>query len=125
LPIWVAVLTGGALGSLARHGVNILVASATGRAGPYATAIVNLAGSLTIGVLAGLIAAGRLPVGPSARAFVFVGILGGFTTFSSFMLDSVTLAQGGEPGLAAANVIGQTVIGFAVAWAGYHLGVAL
>ena len=120
-----AVLTGGALGSLARHGVNLLVVSATGRSVPYATAIVNIAGSLAIGLLAGLIAAGRLPMSSSVRAFVFVGILSGFTTFSSVMLDTLTLAQAGEPGVAVANVLGQMVVGLGVAWAGYHLGVAL
>src|SRR3954468_18176493 len=84
--IWLAVAAGGALGSMARHGVNILFAHVLERAVPYATASVNLAGSAAIGLLAALIAAGRLHWSTELRTFVFVGILGGFTTFSSFML---------------------------------------
>ena len=94
--IWLAVAAGGALGSMARHGVNILFAHVLERAVPYATAAVNLVGSATIGLLAALIAAGRLQWSTELRTFVFVGILGGFTTFSSFMLDTLTLGHGGE-----------------------------
>ena len=100
-----AVAVGGALGSLARHGVNSAVAQIFGRPVPYATAAVNLLGSAAIGVLAGLLASGRLTMAPTARAFVFVGILGGFTTFSSFMLDTLTLAQTGQASLAMSNVL--------------------
>ena len=84
-----AVALGGALGSLARHGVNIAFAHIFGRPVPLATAAVNLAGSAAIGILAGLIASRRLTMTPNMRTFVFVGLLGGFTTFSSFMLDTL------------------------------------
>ena len=70
---------------------------------PYATMTVNLTGCLVIGALAGLIASQRLTMTPELRAFVFVGLLGGFTTFSSFGLDTFTLAQGGRAGTAAVN----------------------
>ena len=90
--VWLAVGAGGALGSMLRHGVNVFVGHVLGRPGPYATATVNILGSLVIGALAGLIAGGRLHETPVMRAFVFVGILGGFTTFSALMLDSFTLA---------------------------------
>jgi len=123
--IWLAVFTGGAVGSLARHGVNALFASLVVRPYPYATATVNLVGSGVIGVLAGLLASGRLQMSVPLRTFVFVGILGGFTTFSSFMLDTLTLGYGGEPGLAFANVAAQTLLGLAAVWAGYYLGIAL
>ena len=62
---------------------------------------------------------------PTFRAFVFVGLLGGFTTFSSFMLDSVTLVHGGEYGLAFANVAGQTALGLAAVSAGFAAATAL
>ncbi len=88
--IWLAVAVGGALGSMARHAVNIFFAHVLGRAVPYATAAVNLAGSATIGMLAALVATGRIHMSTELRTFVFVGILGGFTTFSSFMLDTFT-----------------------------------
>jgi len=90
-----------------------------------ATAAVNLAGSFAIGLLAGLIAIGRLQLSPNVRTFVFVGILGGFTTFSSFMLDTLTLAQAGREGTALANVAVQLAGGAACVWAGYYGAVAL
>ena len=123
--IWLAVAAGGALGSMARHGVNIFFAHALERAVPYATATVNLLGSLTIGLLAALIAAGRLHWSAELRTFVFVGILGGFTTFSSFMLDTFTLGHGGEPALAFWNVALQVALGLAAVWGGYRLGHAI
>jgi CrcB protein len=116
-----AVALGGAIGSLARHGVNAVFAHLFVRAVPYATAAVNLLGSLTIGVLAGLLASGRLTMSPNMRTFVFVGLLGGFTTFSSFMLDTLTLTHGGSHGLAISNVIGQVVVGLIAVYAGYYV----
>ena len=103
--IWLAVAAGGALGSVARHGVNVFFSNVLERAVPYATAAVNLTGSLIIGLLAGLIASGRLHMSTETRTFVFVGILGGFTTFSSYMLDTLTLEHGGQHALALSNVI--------------------
>ena len=123
--IWLAVAAGGALGSMARHGVNIFFAHLLERAVPYATATVNLAGSATIGLLAALIAAGRLHWSAEWRTFVFVGILGGFTTFSSFMLDTFTLGHGGEHVLAFWNVALQVGLGLGAVWGGYRLGLAV
>ena len=123
--IWIAVAAGGALGSMARHGVNILFAHVLGRAIPYATATVNLVGSAVIGLLAASIATGRLHMSSEMRTFVFVGILGGFTTFSSFMLDTFTLGHGGDHALAFSNVALQTGFGLAAVWAGYRIGLSL
>jgi CrcB protein len=123
--IWIAVAVGGALGSMARHAVNLLFAHTLERAVPYATAAVNIAGSATIGVLAALVAVGRLHLSPELRTFIFVGVLGGFTTFSSFMLDTFTLGHGGEHSLALWNVVAQTAVGLAAVWGGYKLGVAI
>lgn len=123
--IWLAVLAGGAIGSVARHGVNVLVGSVLQHASPFATATVNVVGSGIIGLLAGLVASGRLQLSMPLRTFVFVGMLGGFTTFSSYMLDTLTLAYTGEPGVAFLNVVGQTILGLAAVWAGYYLGVAI
>ena len=119
-----AVAVGGALGSLARHGVNSAVAYFFGRPVPFATAAVNLLGSAAVGVLAGLLASGRLTMAPTMRAFVFVGILGGFTTFSSFMLDTLALAQSGQASLAMSNVVAQTVVGLIAVFAGYYLAIS-
>ncbi|HEY7291470.1 MAG TPA: CrcB family protein [Vicinamibacterales bacterium] len=123
--IWLAVAVGGALGSVARHLVNTLFAHVLERAVPYATATVNIVGSVVIGVLAGLIAAGRLHLSTEMRTFVFVGILGGFTTFSSYMLDTFTLAHGNEHSLATWNIGVQTGIGFLAVWAGYRIAVLM
>jgi CrcB protein len=80
-------------------------------------------GSFVIGLLAGLIAAQRLDLTPAARTFLFVGILGGFTTFSCFMLDTLTLTSGGQVVAAVANAGGQVVLGYLLAYVGYRLGV--
>jgi CrcB protein len=120
--LWIAVAAGGALGSLARHGVNVAFTHFAGVTTPYATATVNLLGSFAIGLLAGLTAAGRLPLTAFTRTFVFVGILGGFTTFSSFMLDTLTLAHGDQHGLAVSNVLLQVVLGCIAVFAGYAAG---
>ena len=123
--IWLAVGAGGAIGSMARHGVNIVFAHVLERAVPYATASVNLIGSAVIGLLAALIATGRLHLSTEMRTFVFVGILGGFTTFSSFMLDTFTLGHGGDHTTAFWNVALQTAFGLVAVWGGYRLGVLI
>jgi CrcB protein len=86
---------------------------------------VNLAGSAVIGLLAALLATGRLHMSSELRTFVFVGILGGFTTFSSFMLDTFTLGHGGDHALAFWNVAAQTAFGLVAVWAGYRVGVSI
>ena len=120
---WVAVALGGALGSVARHAVNHsvhsrLIASRL----PVATALVNLSGCFAIGLLAGLIASNRIALPFFWREFVFVGLLGGFTTFSTFGLDTFLLARTHSGGLAAANMLAQVLGGLLAVWAGYHAG---
>jgi fluoride exporter len=116
----VLVGVGGALGSIARHGIGMALARVSpSRVTPYATMIVNLAGCLVIGLLAGLVASQRVSLTPALRAFIFVGILGGFTTFSSLGLDTFTLAHGGRAGPAALNVAIQVAGGCALVAAGY------
>jgi CrcB protein len=119
---WVAVLLGGAFGSAARHGVNLMTARILGAATPYATAAVNLIGSFAIGVLAGALATERLSLTPTERTLLFTGILGGFTTFSTLMLDTLVLWQAGSIAKAVANLIGQLVIGCVLVYLGYRLG---
>jgi len=119
---WLAVGIGGAVGSLARHGVNIATARWMGQPVPYATFTVNVTGSFVIGLLAGLLAAQRIEMSVVIRTFVFVGVLGGFTTFSSYMLDTLTLADGGRMATALLNVMGQVAIGYAAAYAGFRVG---
>lgn len=120
---WIAVGLGGALGSMARHAVNMVVSRFPGHAVPTATAVVNIVGCVVIGVLAGAVAGGRLHMPLTIRAFVFVGILGGFTTFSTFGLDTLTLAHEGRPMAAAANVAVQVGLGLAAVFTGYAVAV--
>jgi CrcB protein len=119
---WIAVALGGALGSMARHLVNLELAHRLERSVPHATFLVNVAGCLVIGALAGRIAGGKLAMSPTMRTFVFVGVLGGFTTFSTFGLDTFTLAHGGEHAVAFWNVVGQVGLGLGAVALGYHLG---
>jgi len=122
---WIAVAIGGAVGSLARHGVNHLVHTRWLLARlPIGTAIVNLTGCFVIGLLAGLIASNRLVVGLYWREFVFVGVLGGFTTFSTFGLDTFTLTQTHPGAYAILNVALQVIGGLLAVWAGYAIGLA-
>lgn len=120
--LWIAVAAGGAIGSLARHLINLEIARRLERQVPYATFAVNVVGCLIIGALAGRLASGRLVMAPAMRTFVFVGLLGGFTTFSTFGLDTFTLAQGGQYEAAFWNVAGQVALGLAGVWLGFHLG---
>ena len=119
--VWLAVAIGGACGSVLRHGVNVFFGHVLGRPGAWATASVNLIGSLVIGLLAGFIAGGRLHETPVMRAFIFVGILGGFTTFSSLMLDTFTLAEGHHVPEAFLNVAVQIFFGYAAAYVGFRV----
>ena len=120
---WLAVAVGGALGSVLRHGVNVFVSHRFERPVPYATLIVNVIGCLVIGALAGRVASERLVLTPTMRTFIFVGIMGGFTTFSSFGLDTFTLAHGGDHAAAFWNVAGQVGLGLGAVWLGFNLGV--
>lgn len=118
---WIAVAVGGALGSVARHAVNLAAVHGLGQSAPYATFAVNVSGAFVIGVLAGLLESARWAPTPTVRLFLFVGVLGGYTTFSSYMVDTLALAQTGRIGLAVLNVLGQVAVGYALAYLGYRL----
>ena len=118
--LWVAF--GGALGSVARYAVSMGAARWLGAGFPWGTLIVNAAGSFAIGLLAALVTAdGRPALGNDARAFVMIGILGGFTTFSSFSLETLNLARAGALGAAAANVGLSLVLCLAGVWLGFAM----
>jgi CrcB protein len=86
---------------------------------PIGTFVVNVTGCLAIGVLGGL--AERNLLGLDARLFLLVGVLGGYTTFSSFAYETLALARTSDLSAAFANVALQTVLGLALAWLGYGL----
>jgi len=111
---WIAVAIGGALGSVARHGVNRIVHQEWPLLPfPLATIIVNIVGCCVIGMLAGLVGTGRLPMRANWREFICVGILGGFTTFSTFGLDTITLVRSGDSSQALLNILLHVVCGLA------------
>ena len=124
--VWFLISAGGALGSMARHGLNHLIHQRT-LAGtfPLGVFLINVGGSVAVGLLAGLLTSGRLHLTHSARTFVVVGLLGGFTTFSSFSLDTLVLMKSGHHAQAAWNVAGQVGLSLAGVWMGFRLGHAL
>ena len=99
------VALGGALGTLARYFVS-LAALPISQSMPWGTILINIVGSFVIGFFGTLtLANGRYPVPEPARVFVLVGVCGGFTTFSSFSLQTLDLLRGGALGRALANVL--------------------
>jgi CrcB protein len=113
------VALGGAIGSAARYLVGAFVANRFGTDFPWGTFIVNVSGSFLIGVILSLVGGGQLPAG--ARLFLAVGVMGGYTTFSTYSNETLQLVQGGEVGAAMFNALGQVVAGFI----GVYLGVVL
>ena len=112
------VALGGALGSVFRYLVGTWAQTASKSINfPYGTLVVNLLGCFVIGVLSQL-AETRGVFTSEARAFVFIGILGGFTTFSSFGNDTVNLLHDGETSNALANVGANVIFGLILVWWG-------
>lgn len=115
------VALGGAVGSVARFKLSGWVLHATPNwRFPTGTFAVNVMGCLIAGLLAGM-AVKQDFFTPEARVFLFTGLLGGFTTFSAFGLETLLLFKRGEPGVAIANVVVSIVVGLLVAWLGYEM----
>ena len=122
--LWIGL--GSALGGMARYGCSDLAARYLGVGFPWGTLIVNVTGSLIIGVLAALtVADGRFFVSPDARAFLMIGVCGGFTTFSALSLETLNLARDGQWFAVAANIVLSVVICLIAVWLGYAAGSAL
>ena len=116
---WLWVMLGSALGGGARYWISGLAAHAIGETFPIGTLIVNVTGSFVIGFFAVLTGPdGRVFVGTDARQFVMTGICGGYTTFSSFSLQTLNLARDGEWLLAGANVVLSVVLCLVAVWLG-------
>ena len=112
---WIAL--GGALGSMARYATGVYVGRWLGSAFPWSTLLINILGSFLIGVFAESFAL-QWDTSQSTRAFLIVGICGGYTTFSTFSLDIVTLLNRGEASLALTYVLASVVIGLGGLYAG-------
>jgi fluoride exporter len=114
--LWVII--GSFLGGMARYGISGAVARRVGETFPWGTLVVNVTGSFLVGVFAAVIA------GPDAalRSLLITGVCGGYTTFSSFSLQTLTLAREGEWLRAAINVIASLAFCLAAVWAGFVAG---
>lgn len=124
--LYLLIALGGALGSVARFWLSGLVAHQFGEMFPWGTLVVNVTGSFIIGfffTLAG--PEGRMFAGGNARQFVMSGICGGYTTFSSFSLQTLTLARDGEWLRAGGNVLGSVACCLVAVWAGHLLAALL
>jgi CrcB protein len=117
--LYAAVMVGGAIGSALRYVMSTWISEATHSTFPWGTLVVNVIGSFVIGLFTGLTGPdGPLLVSPVARAFVTIGILGGFTTFSSFSLQTMLLVQDGQWFSAVGNILSSVVLCLVAAGAG-------
>ena len=124
---YLIVFAGAGVGGAMRHGVNLASERLFGAGLPYATLIVNVVGSLLMGLLAGYFVA-RTGIPQHVRLFVTTGVLGGFTTFSAFSLDAALLIERHAYWSAAAYVLGSVVLSLAALFAGlnlYRIGASL
>jgi CrcB protein len=110
----------GGLGALARYGVQSAIGRATATSFPVGTLLVNVLGCFAIGYLATLFA-GSVPLREEYRFAVLVGLLGGFTTFSTFGLETVALLESGAWAQASANVVLSSSLAILAVWVGHRL----
>jgi CrcB protein len=122
--LWIFV--GGGLGSLARWGVSGCIATGVGETFPWGTIIVNITGCFVIGIFATVTGPdGRWLASPTFRQFFMLGICGGYTTFSSFSLQTLTLAQGGQWFKAGANCVLSLVFCLLGTWLGHLIATSI
>jgi CrcB protein len=119
MPSVVYVILGATIGATGRYALTGWVSRVTSTPFPWGTLSVNLLGCFVIGVVWGL--GERALWAPSLRTFLFIGILGSFTTFSSFGLETVHLLRDGELGRVAGYVLGSNIGGLALVWIGMAL----
>jgi CrcB protein len=106
----VLVGVGGGIGAMIRYGVSLLVGRFWPLSFPLATLLINIVGSLAMGLLVGWLAKAMPSWAGEGRLFLAVGVLGGFTTFSSFSLDTITMIERGELGQAGLYVVLSVVV---------------
>jgi CrcB protein len=117
---YVLVFVGGGLGSTLRHIINVVSGRLLGTAFPYHTFIINITGSIVMGLIAGYLAF-KGEASQPWRLFLMTGVLGGYTTFSAFSLDAALLYERGAIGLALAYVIGSVALSILGLFAGLAL----
>ena len=124
---WLVVAIGSAIGGVSRYGVGLLAARAWGVTFPWGTLLINIAGSFVIALFGAMtLANGPMPMSTNMRAFVMIGFCGGFTTFSSFSLQTMELLQAGEIVAAALYILASVGLCLAGVFLGYwiatHIG---
>lgn len=117
----VAIAAGGAIGALFRYWVSVGVHRFSGADFPYGTLTVNVAGSLLMGALYVLLIE-RMDVDPLWRGMLLIGLLGAFTTFSTFSVETLNLVENGELLRAAVNVAASVILCIAACWVGMVAG---
>ncbi len=117
----IAIAAGGAAGSLLRFWMSSAVHAVLGRQFPYGTLAVNVLGCLLMGILFVLLTE-RLNLGPVWRAGLLIGLLGGFTTFSAFSMETINLIEAGAPLKALLNILLSVSACLAAAWLGVVAG---
>ena len=117
----VLIAVGGAIGAVLRYGASMGVYSLLGRGFPYGTLFVNVAGSFLIGVLS-VVMLERYDIAPEWRAAVLVGVLGSFTTYSTFSIETLILLEQGDVARAGANIVLSVLICLIAVWFGVSLG---
>jgi CrcB protein len=123
---YVLVALGSAIGGVLRYWLSGLVANSFGQTFPWGTLVVNVTGSLAIGFFATLTAPeGRFLVPSEWRTLFMIGICGGYTTFSSFSLQTLNLAQDGEWWLVGGNIVLSVVLCLFGVWVGHAGAVAI
>ncbi len=122
---YIVIGLGGALGSMLRFGLGTLIDSNVQKTGyifPWGTIVVNITGCFVIGFIFTISGGeGRLMLSTLTRQFIMIGILGGYTTFSSFSLQTLTLAQSGQMWGALANVLLSVILCLGGVWLGAYL----
>src|SRR5579862_8300106 len=120
--MYILVALGGALGTTGRYLLSGVVARTIGETFPWGTLVINVTGSFVIGFFGALTGPdGRWFLGSTARQFVMIGMCGGYTTFSSFSLQTLNLANDGEWFRAAANIGFSVALCLAAVWIGVAL----
>jgi len=123
MPAYLWVALGGALGSVSRYWLGGVIADKFGATFPLGTLAINVTGSFLIGLFAALnLSEGRAYASPGFRQFFMVGICGGYTTFSTFSLETLNLARDGQILYAGGNILFSVTLCLVAVWLGFALG---